>query len=104
MRPADNARPGDRAFLAAHVRPGYSLDSFERQEKQALFSTSDVLTAFPSNLKPYMQKHVDAMRNELEQETDPDWRSAIQANLPVRQDVLHWIEKADERPASAGSN
>jgi hypothetical protein len=51
-----------------------------------------------------MQKYVDAMRNELEQETDPDWRSAIQANLPVRQDILHWIEKADERSAAAGSN
>jgi hypothetical protein len=85
-------------------RAGYALDSFERQEKQALFSTSDMPTTFPSGLKHYLQKYVDAMRNELEQETDPAWISAIQANLAVRQDVLHWIETVGERPASSDSN
>jgi hypothetical protein len=85
-------------------RADYALDSFERQEKQALFSTNNLPTTFPPGLKHYVQKYVDAMRKELEQETDPAWRSAIQANLSVRQDVLRWIEKTGERPSLAGPN
>jgi hypothetical protein len=98
--------PGHRTVLIlvgySHVaelsdrlrRSGYVPDSFERPEKQALFSTSGRRETFPGDLKHYLQKYVAAARQELEQETDPAWRSAIQANLTVRQDLINSIERA----------
>jgi hypothetical protein len=108
--------PGHRTVLIlvgySHVaelsdrlrQSGYAPASFERQEKQALFSTSGRRETFPNDLKHYLQKYVATARQELEQETDPAWRSAIQANLTVRQDVIDLIEHAGEPTAGPSGN
>jgi hypothetical protein len=101
--------PGHRTVLIlvgySHVaelskrleQSGYAWDGFERQEKQSLFSIRGRREAFPPGMKHYLQKYVDAARKGLKQETDPAWRSAIQANLTVRQEVLNMIEHTGQQ-------
>jgi len=86
------------AELSQRLQPaGYAVDRFDRQEKRDLFSTRGGPATFPPSLKQAVQKYVEAARRELDQETDPDWRSALEANIAVRQKLLDLIEKAGER-------
>jgi hypothetical protein len=78
---------------------GYADARFGREEKQALFSTTGRQVTFPPGLKHYLRKYVDAERKELEQETDPAWKRAMEANLIVRQEMIDLIDKVGERPS-----
>ncbi len=78
---------------------GYTADRFERSEKQALFATADRPPLFPPRLGHYLRKNVDARCKELEQETDPACRSAIRANIAVREEFIRLIDRTGERPA-----
>jgi len=82
---------------------GYRAHRFERPEKQDLFATQGRPHTFPPGMKHYLQRYVAAARRELEQETDSAWRSATEANLARRQEVLDLIEQVGERPPSTDS-
>jgi hypothetical protein len=104
--------PGHRTVLVlvgySHVselrdrlaKAGYENAAFDREEKGALFSTSGRQAIFPPGLKHYLKKYVDATRTDLEQETDPAWRKAMEANLIVRQKMIDLVDKVGERPTT----
>jgi hypothetical protein len=81
---------------------GYADAPFDREEKDALFSTSGRQAIFPPGLKHYLKKYVDATRKDLETETDPDWSKAMEANMIVRQGMIDLVDKVGERPSPPG--
>jgi hypothetical protein len=78
-------------------RAGYAVDRFDRQEKCELLSTRGGPATFPPGLKRAVRKYIEGARKELDKETDPDWRSAFEVNIAVREKLLDLIEKVGER-------
>jgi len=89
------------AELIARLKPaGYAEERFDRREKQTLFSTNGRPASFPHGLSRALQKYIEAWKKDLEKEPDPNWKSAIEANIAVRQKLLEEVEKTGERVAS----
>jgi hypothetical protein len=79
---------------------GFAADSFDRAEKRELFSIGDRSAKFPPGLEAVMRKSVDLFKQELDRETDPDWRTAFERGIALRQKLLDQIAITGEsKPA-----
>ena len=78
---------------------GYSTAESDRADKEAMFSAEGGRRSFPPGMQRYLQKYIDRARDEIEHETDPAWKSALAANLAVRQKLLDLVDEIGERPS-----
>jgi len=76
---------------------GYAADRFDRGDKRDLFSLSDRSAKFPPDLEQALRKYVDQLREDLNQETDPEWRTAIERGIALRLQLLERIANTGER-------
>jgi hypothetical protein len=80
---------------------GYAADRFDRRDKRDLFFLSDRSAKFPPGLEQAVRKYVDQLREDLNQETDPEWRTAIERGITLRLQLLERIANTGEQASAS---
>lgn len=76
---------------------GFLVTDFSIDEKEYLFNTEKVDCIFPKDLAYYIQKRIDIDKNQLEFETDDEWKERLKSGIEFREDYIKFIKSVGEK-------